>query len=120
METIFHPDSTLPSPLNQACILDTELLEKKIPGARAAWEKNQEPDPLEKGAGAAKKFTGFPALHLTENIIFLKIRAMINNFKTDDQKFQNFAFMANLQKGRSGAKRTVQTPVTYIILKMCF
>ena len=39
---------------------------KKIPGAGAAWEKNQEPEPLEKksgaGAGAAKKFAGSPAL----------------------------------------------------------
>ena len=36
---------------------------KKIPGAGAAWEKNQEPEPLEKksGAGAAKKFAGSPA-----------------------------------------------------------
>ena len=40
---------------------------KKIPGARAgaAWEKNQEPEPLEKksGAGAVKKFAGSPALN---------------------------------------------------------
>ena len=39
---------------------------KKIPGAGAAWEKNQEPEPepLEKksGDGAAKKFAGSPAL----------------------------------------------------------
>ena len=39
---------------------------KKIPGAGAGatWEKNQEPEPLEKksGAGAAKKFAGSPAL----------------------------------------------------------
>ena len=40
---------------------------KKIPGARAAWVKNQEPEPLEKksGAGAAKKFAGSPALSKT-------------------------------------------------------
>ena len=37
---------------------------KKIPGAWAAWEKNQEPEPLEKksGAVATKKFVGSPAL----------------------------------------------------------
>ena len=37
---------------------------KKIPGAGAAWEKNQEPEPLEKksGAGAAQKFAVSPAL----------------------------------------------------------
>ena len=28
--------------------LEPEPLEKKIPGAGAAWEKNQEPKPLEK------------------------------------------------------------------------
>ena len=42
---------------------------KKIPGAGAAWEKNQEPEPepLEKksGDGAAKKFAGSPALAIT-------------------------------------------------------
>ena len=40
---------------------------KKIPGAGAAWEKKQEPEPLEKksGAGAAKKFAGSPALSKT-------------------------------------------------------
>ena len=40
---------------------------KKKPGAGAAWEKNQEPEPLEKkaGAGAAKKFAGSPALVFT-------------------------------------------------------
>ena len=34
-------------------------------GAGASWEKNQEPEPLEKksGAGAAKKFAGSPALN---------------------------------------------------------
>ena len=46
---------------------------KKIPGAGAgaAWEKNQEPEPLEKkwGAGAAKKFAGSPALPNTVDLI---------------------------------------------------
>ena len=28
--------------------LEPEPLEKKIPGAGAAWEKNQDPEPLEK------------------------------------------------------------------------
>ena len=45
---------------------------KKIPGAGAAWEKNQEPEPLEKksGDGAAKKFAGSPAMqtHPTKSI----------------------------------------------------
>ena len=37
--------------------LEPEPLEEKKPGAGAAWEKNQKPEPLEKksGAGAAKK-----------------------------------------------------------------
>ena len=37
---------------------------KKIPGAGAAWGKNQEPepDPIEKKAGAAKKFAGSQTL----------------------------------------------------------
>ena len=35
-------------------------------GAGAAWDKNREPEPLEKksGAGAHKKFAGSPALLL--------------------------------------------------------
>ena len=39
---------------------------KKIPGAGAALEKNEEPEPLEKksGDGAAKKFAGSPALYI--------------------------------------------------------
>ena len=41
---------------------------KNIPGAGAAWENNQEPEPLDKkvktGAGAAKKLAGSPALHI--------------------------------------------------------
>ena len=37
---------------------------KKKTGAGTDWEKNQEPEPLGKklGAGAAKKFSGSPAL----------------------------------------------------------
>jgi len=31
-------------------------------GGGAAWEKNQEPEPLEKKSGAGKKFAGSPAL----------------------------------------------------------
>ena len=40
---------------------------KKIPGARAAWEK-QEPEPFEEKseAGAAKKLAGSPALNKVE------------------------------------------------------
>jgi len=49
--------------------LAPESLEKKIAGARAgaAWEKNQEPEPLEKksGAEATKKCAGSPALELS-------------------------------------------------------
>ena len=37
---------------------------RKIPGAGAAWKKNQEPELLKdnSGAGAAKKLAGSPAL----------------------------------------------------------
>ena len=57
---------------------EPEPLEKKIPGAgaRAAWEKNQQPEPellvkkAEAGARAAKKFAGSPAhiKYMWENI----------------------------------------------------
>ena len=61
-----------PEPVGAGCLwpLGAGAAPKKIPGAGADWEKNQEPEPgpkpLEKksgaGAGAAKKFAGSPAL----------------------------------------------------------
>ena len=46
---------------------------KRKPEAGAAWEKNQEPEPLEKksGAGAAKKFAGSPALNILDDFLDL-------------------------------------------------
>ena len=58
-----------PEPVGAGCFwplgAGTGAARKKIPGA--AWEKNQEPEPIEKKVrsrtGAAKKFAGFPALN---------------------------------------------------------
>ena len=61
-------------------------------GAGAAWEKNQEPEPLEKksgaGARAAKKFAGSPALINSKYYkIYMYIRTMyINVFNKHNQK----------------------------------
>ena len=49
---------------------------KKMPGTGAVWEKNQEPEPLEKksGSGAAKKLSGSSALNvIIEEYSFLKM-----------------------------------------------
>ena len=67
LRTITRAGELEPEPVGCFWLLGAGAARKKIPGAGAAWEKNQEPEPLEKksGAGAAKKIAGSSALPIT-------------------------------------------------------
>ena len=66
--------------------LEPEPDRLKKTGAGAAWEKNQEPEPLVKksGAGAGKKFAGSPALlffHFYRRFLAWPINLLNNNYQ---------------------------------------